>query len=353
MRFWRDSRETDPGSALLRTDARMEPCFLPIEFLSLVPGEPALCVGISGGADSLALCRLLSEWSDAQGDKGPEIHAVTVDHALRPDSALEAEQVAEILSSWPKVRHTILRWEGEKPRTRILEEARRARFALLSEYCRAHGISNLFLAHHRDDQAETFLTRLAKGSGLDGLAAMGPVSTQESGLRVIRPLLDIGKSELESFCRERGVVWIEDPSNRDPRYLRPRLRAAREVLEREGLSSERLATTARRVRRAREALEVFSEKAFLACLRERTDHGLVFSLSAWRMEPEEVRLRILLKAVETLHAQEKPYGPRLERMEALADALFSDEAFRRRSLAGCLFTRDTKRDRLVIVCEKS
>ena len=171
---------------------------------------PGVAVGVSGGPDSMALAWLLSQISKTNPGS-PPIHALTVDHGLRTESAAEAAQVGVWVSGWPGLTHHVLRWE-QGADTRIQEEARRARYDLMAEYCRARDIRHLFLAHHMDDQAETVLFRLAKGSGLDGLAGMKP--WQERGdIVLLRPLLEIPKERLLETCASESIPFVKDPSN--------------------------------------------------------------------------------------------------------------------------------------------
>jgi tRNA(Ile)-lysidine synthase len=181
---------------------------------------PVLAVAVSGGRDSLALALLAQEWVIARNGR---IVGLIVDHALRPESAEEAAVTAALLG-----RHAcdaeILRWAGTKPRTGLQEAARGARYRLLREACRRHGVLHLLVAHHADDQAETVAMRAARQSGLDGLAGMaGAVELPEA--RLLRPLLGVSRSRLTATLLARGVPWIDDPSNADPRFERARLRS--------------------------------------------------------------------------------------------------------------------------------
>jgi tRNA(Ile)-lysidine synthase len=195
----------------------------------------------------MALLWLLSQWAK---ERDITVAAFTVDHGLRAESAEEARKVSGWIKDWPNVLHHVLVWEGEKPESRILEEARGKRYALIAEAMKQYGAKYLFVAHHRDDQAETFLIRLAKGSGLDGLAAMRPVQNMESGITLLRPLLDVSKDDLILLCKENKIPYVDDPTNKNEDYLRPRLRAAHGVLAEEGLSAKRLGLTAKRLARA-------------------------------------------------------------------------------------------------------
>ncbi len=309
--------------------------------------EHTLAVAVSGGPDSMALLHMLSQWSESC--KGPDIAAFTVDHGLRAGSAAEARQVAGEVKSWPRVTHKILRWAGRKPASRIMETARAARYELLAAACKKKRIRHLFLAHHQDDQAETLLYRLARGSGLDGLAGMKP--GQEMGdVLLIRPLLGIGKTDLVAYAKKCRLAFIEDPSNLNETFARPRLRQAQAVLEREGLSSKRLAVTASRLARARQALDELAEKAWVESCTGKSRRDISFDHALLSLWPAEIRLRVVLAAMRTLAAAED-YGPRMEKVEALEADMFCVTPFRRRTLGGCVFSRMDKGRRLVIGLE--
>ncbi len=202
---------------------------------------PRIAVGVSGGPDSLALTVLLAEW--AQSRNG-QVDALTVDHRLRPESTAEAEQVGAWLARLPNVTHRILPWTDPKPETGIQAAARDARYRLLSSYCREQAILHLGIAHHRDDQSETHRLRAGHGSGALGLAGMSAVRAL-NGVRLLRPLLPIAKSELLALLAARDQHWIADPSNDNPAFERVRLRASdvatdAAALHRLGLERRRL-----------------------------------------------------------------------------------------------------------------
>ncbi|PZO85443.1 MAG: tRNA lysidine(34) synthetase TilS [Micavibrio aeruginosavorus] len=303
-------------------------------------------VGVSGGPDSMALLHLLSRRAEKHGTI---IHAYTVDHALRPESGEEALRVGEWVRGFANVRHSVLRWDGDKPQSRILEEARAARYELIRGQMKKDGVRHLFIAHHQDDQAETFLIRLAKGSGLDGLAAMACVQEVQD-IVLLRPLLDVPKEGLVAYCNANNIPYVDDPTNGNERFLRPRLRAARNVLEEEGLTSKRLAVTAARIARARAALEELSQTLFDEAVLNRGENGHIFDLSRLRAAPEELVLRVVLKAMNKINPW-GDYPPRLEKVEALCARIREDETFRGATLGGCIFSLDGKRTELQIVKE--
>ncbi len=309
-------------------------------------GASKVGVAVSGGPDSMALCKLLSGWG---ADKAIEVHALSVDHNLRAESAEEAAQVGSWLSDWSQVKHQVLNWESPSE-TAIQEEARRARYGLMAEYCRAHNIEHLFLGHHGDDQAETVLFRLSKGSGLDGLAGMQNVQVYDDDLVLVRPFLDLPKDDLIRFCEDQAIDFVQDPSNENTDFARVRLRRSREILEEEGLSSKRLNVTAKRLSRARKALDSVAEKAYKEAVFKNDTKCTVFKNDVLLRQPEEIILRCVLKALEKFRP-EADYAPRMEKVEALLDDLIRSDDFRKRTLGGVIFERDDKAAQLILTRE--
>ncbi|GFO83211.1 MAG: hypothetical protein A49_28380 [Methyloceanibacter sp.] len=192
-------------------------------------------VAVSGGPDSLALLALAAAWAHRHERHAP--HALTVDHGLRAESRAEAELVA-LVAARLGLPHAILTWRHGPVDAGLQARARAARYDLMAAYCTAHGIPALATAHHLDDQAETFLMRLKRGSGLDGLAAI-PEEGSWAGLTLLRPLLDIPKDRLVATAEAAGLPFVADPSNDDARFERGRLRGAMAALAELGSSRAR------------------------------------------------------------------------------------------------------------------
>jgi tRNA(Ile)-lysidine synthase len=215
-----------------------------------------LMLAVSGGPDSLALLHLVAEWQTRVGTGAPQVIVATVDHGLRDESAREAEIVAQMSAALGLPQAT-LRWEGAKPARGIPNAARGARYALLQSHARAlapEARVAVVTAHHQDDQAETFFMRLARGGGVEALAAMAddrPLSAGSPPVRLVRPLLAFSKSRLIASLALRGVTWLDDPTNANAKFERTRVRTA---LLASGLDSAALAATARRMREAGEGL---------------------------------------------------------------------------------------------------
>src|SRR5947208_4218941 len=204
---------------------------------------PALVLAVSGGPDSLALMWLAARWRRAL-TRGPRLIAVTVDHGLRPEAAREARDVKRLAHTLD-VPHRTLRWTGAKPKTGLPAAARAARYRLLAKAARASGATHVLTAHTRDDQAETLLMRILRGSGIAGLAAMAR-ETEREGVWLARPLLDVPKSRLVATLGRAKIAFADDPTNRDMSFTRPRLRALMPVLAEEGGDSRSLARVAAR-----------------------------------------------------------------------------------------------------------
>lgn len=289
-------------------------------------------VGVSGGGDSLALMLLLAQWAKTQGHEPPKI--LSVDHRLSPQSKVWAERVKAEATRFGLECHVLV-WTGTKPKSDIEAKAREARYRLMGDWCRSHGIFCLYLAHTEEDQAETFLLRLARGSGLDGLSAMSPVGRYPAEgfpeLSLVRPLLGFTRAELRQFLKARRVAWHEDPMNADPRFARVRFRALLPQLEKAGLTPSRIAQAARHLARARDTLE--GETTLLIERATRAGDGhLLLDAAALRTAPREVGLRALAELLRQTGS--KAYRPRFERLESLFDSLFSPR-FKGRTLHGC------------------
>lgn len=284
-------------------------------FAPVVQASRDIAIAVSGGSDSLALLVLFAEWLQAR--RGPPLRAtvLTVDHGLRPGSLDEAQLVAAHAARLG-LPHATLHWRGEKPVTGLAAAARDARYGLLCAYMRSNGIDLLLTGHTRDDQAETLLMRLARGSGIDGLAAMPVLSSLASAggdLRIGRPLLACSKMRLANALRARNVAWAEDPTNLDPAYERPRLRAMAGALHAAGLTSAALAASARRLRRARSALEAVTLRFFDPALGNVHVDPMGYvdiSLQRLRAEPEEIGLRVLHAAVRAVGGVLEPISMR-------------------------------------------
>jgi tRNA(Ile)-lysidine synthase len=303
--------------------------------------KPTLAAAVSGGADSLALAVLLHGWARRRGGRGV---ALVVDHGLRRGSGAEARRVAGQLGGLG-LQAQVLPWRGPKPEADVQATARAARYRLLSGWCARHAVLHLALGHHLDDQAETLLLRLGRGSGLDGLACMAPV-VELPDLRLLRPLLAVPRAALEATLRARGIDWLKDPANRDPAHARVRLRRLAPALAREGLSAGRLAGTAAHLARARAALEEATAEVLARAAVPDPAGFAWLDPGPWAAAPHEVRLRALARLLACVGGA--AYTPRLRSLERLEARLLSGLA-RGVTLGGCRVL--PRRGRLLVARE--
>jgi tRNA(Ile)-lysidine synthase len=301
---------------------------------------PALVLAISGGPDSTALMVLAARWRGARKN-GPSLTAVTVDHGLRAESRREAAAV-DRLARRLGITHRTIRWTGIKPKTALQETARTERYRLLAGAARKAGAIHILTAHTLDDQAETVLIRMMRGSGLKGLAAMARYSALpgEADIKLVRPLLEIPKSRLVATLRAAKIPFADDPSNRDPRFTRVRLRSLMPALAREGLDARRLSLLARRLERADRTIELAVDRAQdELSLHPPRPGAIAFAAAGYARLPFEIGLRLIGRAV----AKAGDEGPvELGKLEALKNALDTAQnagsARFRRSLAGAIVT---------------
>ena len=286
---------------------------------------PAIVLAVSGGPDSIALMWLAARWRRALA-RGPRLIAVTVDHGLRSEAAREARGVKRLARTLD-LPHCTVRWTGAKPKTGLPAAARAARYRLLAQAARASGATHILTAHTRDDQAETLLMRMVRGSGIAGLAAMARESKRE-GVLLARPFLSVSKSQLIATLKKAKIDFADDPTNRDLNFTRPRIRAVMPVLAAEGGDTRNLARLASRLARANAAVEVLVDGAerYLALRdREASHPGFdanafvkTFDAKAFAAMAEEIRLRLLLRAIDRFGHE----GPaELGKVEALLSAL--------------------------------
>ncbi|HEV7911560.1 MAG TPA: tRNA lysidine(34) synthetase TilS [Methylocella sp.] len=292
------------------------------------PWEAArgIVLGVSGGPVSVALMLLAAEWARARA-RPPPLYVATVDHGLRQDSRGEAEMVARWAAGLA-LPHAILVWDGVKPKSRIQERAREARYELLFDCATRIGADHVMTAHHADDQAETILLRLLRGSGVSGLSGMAS-SSDRNGLILARPLLAHAKADLATLCESRAHPFFDDPSNTDPVYARTRIRRLGGLLADEGLGRAALLRLGRRAARADAALAARARAVRAGLAARREPGGFRADISALAEEPEEILLRFLAHELKLISGGK---ALRLDRLEALA------LRFRQALRAGIAFT---------------
>jgi tRNA(Ile)-lysidine synthase len=318
-------------------------------FADLAPCD-VLVLAVSGGPDSTALALLVARWR-AKLKHGPRLVAITVDHGLRPESTAEAKAVKR-LAKGLRIEHRTIAWRGKKPTTGVQTAARSARYGLLAAAARKLGARHVLTAHTLDDQAETVLIRLSRGSGLGGLAGMSRLSPLPAAreITLVRPFLGLPKARLVATLAAAKIPFAYDPSNDDPRFTRARYRKMMPLLAVEGIDAGRLALLARRAARADAAIENAVAAALpLVSLTQWSNSGpIMIDRAKFSGLPGEVGLRLLGRALAAVGDE----GPvELGKLETLFEAIIAhgDGAASgrlRRTLAGALVTVD--RDRLTV-----
>lgn len=294
-----------------------------------------LGVAVSGGSDSLALLHLLNDW---RGTGGPSLRVATVDHGLRPEAGHEATEVARLCAAMD-LTHDTLHWADQEAGGNLPDRARRARYRLLADWARVHGIADVAIGHTRDDLAETFLMRLARGSGLDGLSAMR-ARWQAEGVTFHRPMLGLGREGLRDMLRARDAGWIDDPTNADPKYDRTQARAVLTALAPLGLDTAALAATAARLAEARAALAQHARQAAEALVTVAAG-DLLLEHEGFAALPDETARRLLLAGLRWLTGAAYP-----PRGTAMTDLLRAARAGQRMTLQGCVLSADRTHLRL-------
>ncbi len=286
-----------------------------------------LAVAVSGGSDSMALALLAKDWADREG---VILTAFTVNHGLRTEAAGEARQVKRWLEA-RGITTRVLTWKGPYPKSGIQEAARNARYQLMAEACTDEAIGALLLGHQLEDQLETLLMRLSKGSGLEGLAAIQGVS-EWGRLRLLRPLLTVRRTVLREYLNAYSQGWIDDPSNENPVYTRTRVGAVlSEMQQLPGSNMETIALSLARLQRASNSLEMLAGQKIQA---ECEISPLGFIQMPDRMLddcPEELSLRILSMLLRCVGGGQRI---KLSTLEQLYHRLFKEGAGKSATIAG-------------------
>lgn len=300
-------------------------------------GPDAVAVAVSGGGDSLALLHVAWRWSRVAG---VPIEAVTVDHNLRPDAAAEARSVAAFCDI-RAIPHTVLDWDGGRAKGNLMAAARAARYALIADWAKSRNIRGVLLGHTVDDIAETFLMRLARGAGVDGLSLM-ETRFERNGLQWARPFWQVARTDLREYLRRHDIGWTEDPTNADPAFDRTRARAALAAMSDLGIDADRLKDVALNLYSARGALEHYTIKEARRVVE--IDRGdVVLKLHPNPPVPPEIDRRLRSAAIQWVGGS--VYPPRSSGMAALDVPLAS---VGKHTLGGCLVAKERNGESLRI-----
>ncbi len=294
----------------------------------LVPdGTPGIAV--SGGGDSTALLIIAARWAS---ERGRLIAAATVDHGLRNESAAEAAAVAALCARLGIAHQTLRAGNLRAAGGNLSAAAREARFSLLADWARAQGLSAVLLGHTMDDQAETVLMRLARGSGAEGLAAM-QAALRRDRMLWLRPLLGIRREALRAVLRAAGVGWTEDPTNEDRQFDRVKARRALAALAPLGIDAEGLARTAWHLQRQRRVLERAMDDLARRARRWGALGEVRLDLAAMAGDEPDTALRLLADCL--MRVSGAVYRPRFQALSEVLDRVLSG-ADVATTLSGCL-----------------
>ena len=295
--------------------------------------DSKIAIAVSGGVDSMVLMNLAKE-SDFLNDKN--VFILVVDHGLRAESKQEAKFVKNEAKKlgFPT---RILKWKGSKPNKRIQEEARNKRYSLLINFCRENNINNLYLAHHLDDQIETFLFRMFRGSGLQGLTSFSS-SYERNGLTLIRPLIDTPKSELISYARRKKINWVEDPSNENQKYDRVKLRKVLPLIYKEGFDKKVFLKSVKKLRLANQALDQITKEFVLQYVIINKNISVFIKKELFLTAPEDVQLRVLQNTIR-IFSGERYYSPNYLKILNLMNWARNDNNISAKTLGGTIFRK--------------
>ena len=290
-------------------------------------------VAVSGGSDSLALVSIVKNLM--QENKYKFFFAI-VDHNLRKNSAAEALSVKRLLSKYD-INLTILK-NKKKIDKNIQKNAREIRYNLLEKFCKKKKAKSLIVAHHQDDQVETFLIRLSRGSGVEGLSSMNEITTLKQGTSLIRPLLDFKKNELISITKHTFNKFFKDPSNKNRKFLRTNIRELKKNLEKKGIDIEKIVRSIKNIASTKDAINFYVERSIKKYI---TFKGklTILNLEKFRQEPKEIKFKIVNKIIKK--TTNSYYPPRSKKVLNLIDG-FQRNRIKKLTLGGCIFERKNR-----------
>tara|TARA_Y100000590_G_scaffold444784_1_gene575973 strand:+ start:453 stop:1523 length:1071 start_codon:yes stop_codon:yes gene_type:complete len=294
--------------------------------------DESYAVAVSGGSDSLCLALLSKIYSYEFNNK---IHVLIVNHKIRKESYKEAIKVKKILKG-KDIQSNILSWKGKVPASNIQKNARNIRYSLISNYCTKKNIKYILTAHHEDDQIENFFIRLLRGSGLTGLSSMSESVNYSKSLEIVRPFLNIKKNDLKYVTINSFKSYIDDPSNKDEKFLRVRIRKYRNKLEKEGLSTEKIIKTVNNLLSANKALNHYKKKALHKHVSFLSKNKCLVNKRIFNEEAEEIIFKSFSDILSLVSG--KYYPPRSRKILNLINSV-KKAKFNKSTLGGCIISR--------------
>tara|TARA_B100000029_G_scaffold441525_1_gene459398 strand:- start:1159 stop:2229 length:1071 start_codon:yes stop_codon:yes gene_type:complete len=299
-------------------------------------------LAVSGGADSLCLAYFSKIYSYEFGSKA---HVLIVDHRLRKESSTEAGKVKKILSR-KNIYSQVLRWKGKIPKSNIQKNARDMRYTLLSDFCMRNKIKYLVTAHHGDDQIENFFIRLIRGSGLSGLSSMSEKVKYNSNLKIVRPFLKFEKKDLKYVTLNYFGTYIKDPSNKNEKFLRVRIRKYRKNMEKEGLDTKKIMKTVDNLLSADQALDFYKNKAFHKHVSFISKSRCLINRKIFLEEAREIIFKSFSDVLSLVSGTY--YPPRSKKVLNLINRLKSDN-YAKSTLGGCVIE---EKDNFILISKE-
>ena len=296
-------------------------------------------IAVSGGSDSLCLAYFSKVYSSEFNNK---LHVLIVDHKLRTESKNESIKVKKILKK-KNISSNILRWKGTIPSKNIQKNAREMRYSLISNYCLKKKINYLMTAHHEDDQIETFLIRLFRGSGLTGLSSMSEKSKYSNKLKIIRPFLSFKKRDLQHVTLKYFKTFVKDPSNENNKFLRIRVRKYKKDMEKEGLDTRKIINTVNNLESANKALNFYKNKALQKHSSFISKNKCLINNKIFLEEANEIIFKSFSDVLSLVSGTY--YPPRSKKITSLINRVKKNE-FKKSTLGGCVIE---KRDNFIII----
>jgi len=291
-------------------------------------------VALSGGPDSLALTLLSEQYAKEFGLK---FITIGVDHSLRPEAKNEIKWVEKLMKR-KKIKFISLKLKGKQSNSNIMANAREKRYELLTQYCKKSKIPYLLTAHHLDDEIENFLMRLIRGSGIKGLSSSKRLFKYgKSGIYIVRPLLGFSKKALIKYLSLKKQSYIVDPTNKDSKFDRSRIRELTNKLIEEGLSKSRFANVLNNLKKAEIAIQNSLSNYGKNLIKISDKSSLVINIKEFIDIPEEIKFRLLSKIIEYVSGQKKK--PRAKSIINLMTMINQNE-FKSITLHDCIFIKE-------------
>ncbi len=312
-------------------DPRILPIYLRLKsVLSKNKIKDSFLVAVSGGPDSMALSFLSQQLVN---EKKRRIYFVLVDHGIRKNSNKEATKTRKLLKKIGIDLKVIL--NKKKINSNIQKNARDLRYNLLIKFCKKNKIKSILTAHHKDDQIETFLIRLSRGSGVEGLSSMSQSTKLKHGIKLVRPFLEFKKDELKYISKKVFKETIEDPSNENKKFLRTNIRELIRLLENKGLNFDQIIRSIQNISSTKEAINFYVNRSLSQFVKFKKRETII-DLKMFKKEPKEVKFKIINKIVKNRTLSY--YPPRSQKVLNLISR-FESKNPKKCTLGGCIFER--------------